>query len=320
MNRKKAYQCCHLQVHILAVACLCWGALASPVSAQTFNASDPASSGYRLAFADEFDSLKTIDLDATGTPGFKWYTKQFFGGKTTPSSCLLVHKGVLTIEGDVNGTGSIETAAPAHNSDGYVGAVFGGGAYFEARIAFDRAQANSKIGWPAFWSMAIEHMALKGKSQWDGQDPGFERFIEVDFFEDDTSSWAGTDTYGGAVHDTFGKWTKEKGFSMVSNDNFVVKVPSGTDFGKFHLYGCLVTPATVSNRWSGFIQYYFDGLPTSDIMTWSGNKGPGSPPPSGDQKFESTDSAHLNVILGSGPGQKMRVDYVHVWQIPSPVK
>jgi hypothetical protein len=277
-----------------------------------FNANSPSSSGYKMTFDDEFDSLASIDVNGTGKPGYKWYTTQFFGGKTTPPSCLSVHGGVLTING--YGNGAIETASPSSNSDGYVGTVFGGGAYFEASIAFDPKLVDTKVGWPSFWSMAIEHMALKGKDQWDGQMKGYARFIEVDFFEDDTSAWAGVDTYGGAVHDTYGQWTKEKGYSMVSNPNFVVRVPKGTDFTKFHRYGCLVVPALQSNGWCGFIQYYFDGLPTSDLMSWTGNQGAGTPPPSGDQKFESADKAHLNVLLGCGTGQKMRVDYVHVWQ------
>jgi len=283
---------------------------------QTFNAADPASSGYKLAFGDDFRNAGSIDFAGSGAPGFKWYTTQFFGGKTTPATCLTVKKGVLTLSGQPGDNAGIETAAPATNPDGYVGTVFGGGGYFEASIAFDQSSVNTKNGWPSFWSMAIEHMAEKGKAQWPGQDSGIDRFIEVDFFEDDTSEWAGSNTYGGAVHDTYGKWTPKDGYSMVSNPNFVIRVPKDTDFSKFHRYGCLIVPSKSAFGGIGYIQYFFDGLATSDIVTWVGGKAPALPPPSGDQRFAITDDDHLNVILGCGGGQKMEVQYVHVWQAP----
>ncbi len=279
-----------------------------------FNANDPASTGYRLTFADEFDSLATIDTEGTGKPGCKWYTGQFFGGKPSPASCVAVSNGVLTVDGPGGYNGTIETAMPGPGPDGYIGTVFGGGAYFEAKIAFDPKLVDKKNGWPSFWSLAVEHMADKGAAQWPGQETGFERFIEVDFFEADTFDHFGNDTYSGAIHDTFGKWADGKGFTMVSNENYVVKVPPKVDFNEYHRYGCLVCPATAASHWQGYIQYYFDGMATSDLVAWSAAKLSVSVPPSGDQKFAVTDSQHLNVLLGSAPGSKMRVDYVHVWQ------
>ncbi len=283
-----------------------------------FNANDPASSGYALTFGDDFDKRESVDVDATGKPGYKWYTKPFFGGQPTDGGTISVKRGVLTLGG--SGNGDIATACPDKSAQGWVGTTFGGGAYFEAAIAFDPNKVNTKDGWPSFWSMAVEHMALKGLSKWDGQPDGWERFIEDDFFEYDTAGFAGRNTYGGAVHDTYGKWTKEKGFSMYSNENFVVKVPDNVDFKKFHRYGNLWVPATAANGWRGFIQYYFDGLPTSDIVTWNGKTAPGTMPLGEGSAFQSADSAHLVVILGCGKQQDMRVDYVKVWQLPEAAK
>ncbi|MDR3709692.1 MAG: hypothetical protein P4L33_15450 [Capsulimonadaceae bacterium] len=292
----------------------------SCVNAQLFDARDPASSGYTLTFTDDFKTIDSIDVNATGNAGYKWYTKQFFGGKPTSAAALSVHKGVLTIDPPDNGNsnGSIETACPAKNAQGWIGSVFSGGAYFEASIAFDPALIDTKAGWPSFWSMAVEHMATKGADQWEGQDPGYAHFIEDDFFEFDTANWAGKNSYGGAVHDWFGKWTREKGYSgNVQNKNFVIHVPDGTDFNKFHKYGNLWVPASPANDWRGFIQYYFDGLPTSDIVTWDGKTLPGTPPPSEGSLFAIADKANLVVILGCGAKQAMRVKYVHVWQHPA---
>jgi hypothetical protein len=54
-----------------------------------FNPNDPAASGYQLVFHDEFDSASTIDLNASGLPGFNWYPQQFFG---RPPHLLQVHQ------------------------------------------------------------------------------------------------------------------------------------------------------------------------------------------------------------------------------------
>ncbi|HEY3329178.1 MAG TPA: hypothetical protein VGK19_04085 [Capsulimonadaceae bacterium] len=287
---------------------------ASPI----FNANDPASTGYTLTFADEFDDASSIDTGATGQPGYKWYTKQFFGGKTTPTSCISVRRGVLTVDGPDGCNASLETACPASTPTGYVGTVFGGGGYFEASIAFDPKLIDIKHGFPSFWSMAIEHMAFeKGRSQWQGQDPGYEHFIEIDFFEANTFAKAGPFSYSGAVHDWYGKWSKEKGIpgNNMNYENYIVGVPSKTDFNKFHRYGCLVVTASPATNGRGFIQYYFDGLPTSDLVTWSGHRADDIPPPGVDKRYSIADTTHLNVLLGCATGNKMRVDYVRVWQL-----
>lgn len=284
--------------------------------AQTFNAEDPASSGYALKFDDEFNNPASIDINATNKPGFKWYPRTFYRSHPTEPADISVANGVLTLNGPTADNGSLGTAAPGPKAGAYVGSVFGGGGYFEASIAFDKTLIDKSHGFPAFWSMAVEHMAFNGKSQWPGQDEGFEHFIEIDFFEADTFD-KDEDSYSGAVHDWYGKWTKQTGIpGNLTNRNYIIHVPHHTDFKKFHRYGCLVVPSSEANNWCGYIQYFFDGLPTSDIVTWSGGHLPGTPPPTGDDRFAIADTAHLNVLLGCGAGDSMRVKYVRVWQLP----
>lgn len=282
-----------------------------------FDADNPGPSGYALSFDDEFDKATDIDIDGTGAVGYNWYTRQFFGFPTTRPDVVSVAGGVLTLSGGGNNNGSIETACPAANPQGYIGQVFGGGAYFEASLAFDPAVVDVKNGWPSFWSMGIEHMANKGEAHWPGQPAGYDHFAEDDFFEYDTA-WAGASTYGGAVHDWWGIWTPDKGYSNVQNDNYIIRTPAGTDFTRFHRYGNLWTPASPGNDWQGSIQSYFDGQPTSDRITWRGDQFPGAPPPNGDFKFSIIDRELLNLLLGCGTGETMRVKYVRVWQKPDP--
>jgi len=277
-----------------------------------------AAAGYHTnVFSTDCDGW---DVSPDGSGGHDWYLTQFFGSPTTPGSCVSVDGGVLTIDADQSGcggnaNGNLATAGPASNAQGYVGNAWGGGAYFEAQLAFDPTLTSS--GWPSFWAMAIEHLAGRGADQWPGQASGYAHFIETDFFEFDTT-WA-PDQYGGAMHDWFGQYTSG-GYTNDSNDgsgsnfdDFVIGVPSSTDFTQFHRYGFLWIPSVGGNP--GSAQYYFDGTATTDLVTWNGPP-PATPPPSGSDVFSILDQDHLAVLLGTGPGWPMQVRSVDVWQAP----
>jgi len=79
---------------------------------------------------------------------------------------------VLTPSSDIGGNWNIATAAPANNTQGYVGQAFGGGAYFEAKVKFDPTMVNFSQGFPAFWGFSIEHAANQGADHPAGRRPG----------------------------------------------------------------------------------------------------------------------------------------------------
>ena len=278
-----------------------------------FDPNDPAASGFQLVFHDEFDSASTIDLNASGLPGFNWYPQQFWGRPATSSNYISVAGGELTLSGmDATSFYTLASAAPSTNATGYVGRAWGGGAFIESRFHFDPALMNTN-GWPAFWSMAIEHMAQPGVAdQWPGQALGYAHFIEDDFFEYDTYAFAGARSYGAALHDWYGIWNPTTGYSNVFNQtNFVVQTPAGTDFNQFHTYAQLWAPST--NGQAGFVINYFDGTLLSQV-NWVGS-GPGTPPPSGNSLFSIIDQDHLALCLGTGVGEPMVFDWVRVWQL-----
>ena len=144
-------------------------------------------------------------------------------------------------------------------------------------------------------------------------------------FEYDTWTWAGQNTYGGATHDWGGTYgTKEgkegeKGWQYnYQNDNFVIRLPKDIDFTKPHRYGYLWVPATATVR--GYAQYYFDGLATTDKVTWSYYNAEKPPPPpaaAAAWKFGINDSQHAALVLGTGVNQPMTVYCVDVWQASS---
>ncbi len=272
---------------------------------------NPSTSGYHLVFEDEFNTATTIDLADSRAAGFNWYLKGFFGGRVTPAQDIKVANGILTLSAPDRAV--LASAAPVRKGSGWHGKVFGGGFYIEAQIAFDPVQPAHLRAWPAFWSMAIEHLQ--------GIRPGtYEDYIEDDIFEDDTAHFAGAATYGGAIHDWYGVHDKtcpgQQYCDMTNNgssafQNFVIHAPPTTDWRQFHDFGQLWVPATTGH--AGFVQYYLDGRPTRDIVTWPPGR-VASPAP-----FGVMDQDHLVIVLSTGT-QTMQVDWVKIWQKPSGAK
>jgi hypothetical protein len=278
--------------------------------------------GYNTnTFSAVFDE-NTVDLKDSAEGRFKWYLRQFFGHPQTDASGLdLLPDGSLSMRGPA----SLNTAAPLP-SGGWSGVAFGGGAYFEATLKFDPDEviAANDRQWPAFWSMSLEHLAQLGSEHWEGQPAGFNHFAEADFFEYDVWSSSGRFAYGGATHDWFGVYRKTcpNTYCRVNNApgggtrfrNFVIELPIGTDFKKFHKYGYLWVPATHSTE--GYAQYFFDDQPTSDKIAWSAMSDPQSPPPgTAPWTFGIMDQQHMVIILTAGRNQTMVVQSVRAWQL-----
>jgi hypothetical protein len=307
------------------------GALACAyANAAGFDPAAPQKSGYTLTFDDEFNDESGISFNSgdDGAPGFRWYARLFsaWGGRTSPQEAFSINGGVLTIAG-----GQIGTAAPAKNAQGFIGTTFADGAYFEARIAFDPGTVNfdphSHITmtnwWPSFYAMSIEYFMRS--SQWPGQAPGFAHFAEDDFFE----AWLETRHYGGAMHDWYGfpscrAGGAASGYCDLSNDGkspqvvgktLANEVPPGTDWRQFHTVGQLWVSGKNTPNHRGFVQFYFDGKPTTDRVEWRDGAMQG-PPPSGESAFSVLDQDHLVIYIGSPAQTPLKVDYVRVWQLP----
>ncbi len=235
----------------------------------------------RLAFADEFNTAKTIDLHNTGEPGFKWYLGRPFGYPPSPADTISVADGVLSIASDRGNMGLLSTRQANLGWDGF---AVRGGAYFEASIAFDpNVKSAQPRGWPAFWTMDVGHLYGSGA-----------QFIEIDFFEYDTQ-WKGKGTYGAAIHDwimvsAHGKRTHRQ--QTWNSTNWIARVP-GVDWTKFNTVGGLVKPGEG-------IDFYFNN---ELKLTNPYSKFPW---------MAYADTQPLPVILGSD-GWPMKVDWVRVW-------
>jgi hypothetical protein len=286
--------------------------------------SQAAAVGYAT---NTFHSSFLNDLqNSSGNAGVNWYLDKWFTWAPTKAESLKLTRGVgitLTDGGDTSGY-TIGTAASKKNPPrNWIGKAFGGGGYFEAQLKFDTTAVmkDGGIGYPAWWLEPIEHLADPRSDQWPGQESGYEHFAEIDVFEYNQWKRHPPHVYSGAVHEWYGVYRKTctPNFCRVSNtndgtnfNNFLIEAPQSTDFSQFHKFGFLWVPATDTTQ--GYLQYYFDGMATSDKITW--DKFANQPPPPGKAAwtFGVIDRLHFVLILGTGNGQPMTVRSVDVWQ------
>ncbi len=270
------------------------------VNSAGFDPANPAASGYRLVFNDDFNSISTIDTAATNGPGFNWYVTKPFGFPTTTPGEISVANGVLTLT-PLNTNASnwqLNSATPT----GSQGHSFGGGFYFEASISFDASLVNTANGWPAVWSLALEHFT--GNDQWPGQAANYTHFAELDFFEYINNGQA--NNFHSTIHDWYGIFNVTcASFCGVFNPNDVTGLGT-TNWSNFHKISVRKVPG-------GSVFTYFDNVPTGVYNAWSTISV--TPPPAGTNLFSILDTDHMVIILGTGfGGQSINVDYVRVWQ------
>lgn len=252
-----------------------------------------------------------IDLAGSKADGFEWYPWSFFGNPV-PGVDQFVASRTLGSLGVTGGAGThggqLCTAAKTATGD-WVGTTFAGGGYFEADLSFDPELVNTEKSWPAFWSMAIEHL-VGGDEQWPGQAPGFAHFIEVDFFEYLVAEAEGANAYGANLHDWYGIWPDMTN-AQLPYSQVVRRAPQNTDWKQRHKLGGLWKPATASAQ--GSMTFYFDDVQVGQPATWD-RLDPSSAPPPGGSKFGILDHQRLALIVGSGVGHVLQVHGVRVWQ------
>lgn len=208
-----------------------------------------------LAFFEDFNDTSGIDMDDTGDPGFNFYRRHPFGGGTSSLSSFSVGNSILTItpiEGDSNNNSSLWTSAGPN-----VGFAARGGAYFEAKIAFEERPPGA-TGAPAFWMGPVESI----------YSPFETPNLEVDFVEF-------FDTYFGTTI-----WYWEPGSPTVLFGG-ATDPGSGYNATQYHTYGFLWLPSDkmavyVDGRLLREITYSEEPLlGTSDDHGWAMTLGSG---------------------------------------------
>lgn len=247
----------------------------------------------RIAFREEFNDLSGIDLKDTRKTGFTFYPKLIWGDYVLQAEYIQVRNGVLYLTNPENhAQGDLFSAVTAGKPKEWTGFTAGkenGGAYFEASIAFD-PNTGTVDGFPAFWTMAAEHF-------FGNLEPKPYRFIEMDFMEYNSKWYEDPTDYLQANH----CWTIEADGKQTivtipkPHSALVISTPTGTDYNRFNIFGCLWIPGE-----NGRIDTYFNN---KLVRSASFRDYP---------EARSGDDLHYPVILGCG-NWPIRVDWVRVW-------
>src|ERR1039458_1200527 len=263
--------------------------------------------------------LVTSTSTAANTAGlFAWdFIGQALGGSLSPNS----DSSISIVGGGTQGANSQLASAKSGSAAGsFEGIAFGGGGYFEAVLKFDGWQgqsANPKSqsgGWPAFWGMSVEHLAITGGDQVPGQAAGYENFIEMDFMEYDLENGQGNDeVYGSTLINWYGKWGQSCGSYCIIMSSYASKIrqlASTVNLSDYHAYGALWVPATATA--DGYIQEYFDAVQIGERVSWSKDTNLSAATPS--PPFAIADLQHIAIMVGTGTQYPMTLQSVSVWQ------
>jgi CARDB len=238
-----------------------------------------AAQGYtELVFQEEFDDTSGIDMADSRQPGFNFYRFKPFGFGVLSTDEISISNSVLTLNQPISGSdanyGMGSTCGIGNQQ--WIGFEQRSGGYFEASIAFGPPGA-SPGGWPAFWSMANEHL-------WGG-DAGQSGWIESDFFDK---------FHTDSRYLTGGHWWLNP---STPQSSVFTPNPVGLDYSQFHIFGSLWVPG---NRWEG----YRDNVSTGPHLF------------STYPFLSNGDTQGWPVILGTGTAWPMQVDWVRVWAAP----
>jgi hypothetical protein len=285
---------------------------ASPASDGAVSPVPPApaaAAGFtHLVFEDDFTTNDTIAPTKNAASGYKWYWS-FDVTSTTPWTVQTTATaasvsdagagtnaspagGILTVNGPGEPNDALITVPGwSLNSGSATLPAAGDGnwshAYFEAYIQ-SRIDGNSSTspssGWPAFWSWSIQGLRNFG---FGGSSLTTASYSEIDFYE----------TYGTIFGNQPGNWT-------ATMHQWPANVASDGDTqhtdNRWHTYGCLWTSTGTA---AGQVKFYYDGGQV-DTTVDSGT---------GQTQF-SLESMSQFLVLGSGKGWNMNVDWVRVWQ------
>lgn len=243
----------------------------------------------KLVFNDDFNDLSSIDLTGNGVAGKKWFTDRPFGFGKMPNSDLSVNNGVLTINQSHD---NLNYGISTYSKKARTGTAYQYG-YFEARIRFDQSNAAAVRGFPSFWGVSRDYML--------GDISG--RYGEFDVMEAWHPPYAAYNEpiVAGTIHD----WFDGSDHMTVGNNVFYA---NGYDMLAWHTYGALWEP--------GKVTWYMDGKVTL-VQKYSAGAAP-SPNylghPTGTYSILDRETNGQVMVLGSGPGIPMEVDYVRIYK------
>lgn len=271
----------------------------------------------KLALADDFDDLSSIDFSGEGKPGYTWYADRPMNMPTmTESDFKTVEESVVRMQPEMC---SPLIGLSSYSKKGDTGYVMQYG-YLEARIRvkIPGKEYNRKTHcWPAFWTLCKEN--FMGRS--------FERGGELDVIEM-VAIHGGQPIYTGTLHDWHHYKDEEGKTKTVYASNLVNSTGYNDYFDyideEWHTYAALWEPGHVAWYWDNKLmhsarynkwdlpQYFYrddpmplprleDRKPEFAKRTWKG-------------AHSVMDNDPEVVILGCRGAWPMDIDWVRIWE------
>ena len=272
-----------------------------------------------LTFSDDFNSVNSIDNDATGKTGYKWYVTRPYGeSKQVLDTDYSVENGVLRLH-----TEETKWAYSIATIDirKMVGFAFNKG-YLEYRI---RLPESGDEGWDSGWEEDANNGGVRNPGVWayptDTLWASARGERNVDSVEMDWMEYYGTKynySFSTTLHERHsemvtdeetGEQTWTQTWHTTCNDASYDKIGSETEF---HTLSCLWDDGYVSTYVDGklihTIAYTADDYPSDRTSSAVQQPTVGS--------MSGMDTQYLPIILGGSEQFQMEVDYVRVWQAP----
>ena len=273
--------------------------------------------GYnKLTYCDDFNSLNTIDVNATGAEGYHWYVTRPWG---EPDQRLDIDyslaNGILTIKTENKSAWAWSLCTiDARKTSGF--AFNHGYLEYSVRLPYtsdDEEKLKSGVRNPGVWAHPADRVWA------DVTGVHNVRNVEVDWLEYKGTKYKGGAQFHICLHDTLDLQANDggkqdhhatTGGKFYHEDGYVV----GGD-GKFHVFGW---------AWSeGILEYYLDGK-LIHVKTYSkdGYPEPMSEGPGSEKTgiFYPLEEQYMPVVLGAVTEFRMEVEYVRVWQSDGTVK
>ncbi len=249
-----------------------------------------------LEFSDEFNSLDTVDMGATGADGYKWYVTRPYGSTSLTTEDYSMENGILTMKNVIPTYNMGFSSADCKTGRGY---AFNKG-YLEYRLRIPRPRENTEgeKGVPAVWSLPLDKLMSVPGSDW----------VEMDWME----YWGITQSRPGGyytitMHD---QGTNEKDEQTWYNKNTNYS-KQGLGDGEWHVMSFLWVQDLLLGYMDGEevfrITYNENSFsdPMQSVIVPDERGGIGA--------FSYMNVQELVLHLGGSKDNPMEMDYIRVW-------
>ncbi len=271
----------------------------------------------KLVFADDFDSLDTIDLAKTGQPGYHWYTETY--GAVLPPECVSQNESYIHLGAPFDGAYGLVS----YSRSGDCGFTVTSGCYLECRMRANMPMAEKTNGIPAFWTMGLLDFMGRPWAQVGELDV-------VELFVTDNEQGEKQKYFAGTLHNHYRIPQEDGSMKTVYASNLVNACGYRDQFpftdDDWHTYGAL---------WEeGHIAWYMDGKLMHSIRFADGEwpqcfyRDDPTPLPTAEEVWPGRDFTLRNwkgahaimnrdegvVFVTSREGYPMDVDWVRIWR------